>query len=283
MNFNKNNKRNKEGGNRFGDLQVEKENPFMKNSRGSNKNRSRDRDNSSRKSKSSFGSSQKGSYVPPSQRKKKERKSRFKEDKEPEKPKNVIPDVHNAELFPSLGDMPSNKNEIVSEDTVTKEEPKLEPNVENKTQEKVVDSAKKAEKPKWSSVLKYQAPEVTEESPEYIPPGWVRIAYDKELKEFVHTYGPESEEYLEFKTRMEAYKRQKAIEEWDKRMQEYEEYDELMGYSDNYYYSWQAEEVEAERRLEEKIAQMELELENGTYWDDTPDSDEESEFYEDEY
>ena len=231
MNFNKNNKRNKEGNNRFGDLKTEPGNPFKKNTRGSNK--SRDRDNSTRKSNSGFGSSQKGSYVPPSQRKKKERRSKFKDRAEPEKPKVVIPDVHNKELFPSLGGKPTTKKNIKSQEQVEKAQPSVDPNVESKIEPKIeskiennnvekdsedaanVVTNKKEKKGLWSSVVKYQAPEVTEEDPDYIPPGWVRIKYDKETKEFVYTYAPESEEQLEARARAEAYKRRKAMEEWE--------------------------------------------------------------------
>ena len=64
--------------------------------------------------------------------------------------------------------------------------------------------------------------------------------------------------------------------EWEKRMQEYDEYNEVMGYTRNYYYSWEADEVDAERELEARIAKMEEEMEQ-------EDDASNEEYYSDEY
>jgi len=230
---------------------------------------------------SSEVSNSSSSYVPPNQRnknknnrfQKNKRENNFKS-KRPEKPKKVeqvAPDFENKELFPTLNEKnvvidqnnPWSKKLVVKEEKTgedieeTKSETENEEDIEqdNESENENSNSVSWAE---MATIRKYQDKSIKEDDPRYIKPGWVRISYDKETHKYVHEYGAEVPETPLMKLIREEEKRRKQLE-WEKRLQEWEEYDECMGWSDNYYYSWQADEVDAERELEARIAQMEQE------------------------
>lgn len=287
MNFNKNkrNKENKKDNSRFSDLKSEN-NPFKSQNRGNSRNRS--------------DSTSEGSYVPPSKRNNqrgrrsdrdgnsfKGRRKRYTgvappvKEKEPPK---IMPNINDEELFPTLAvkntvieeNNPWSKKLVVNSENNTNEEKQedddstVEENaeIEEVEEEESVDNS-------WSTIIKRQDPKVKEDDPDFIKPGWVRLSYDKTLKRYVQEHGaevPESSFYRELRlARMRKFQ-----EEWEKRMQEYEEYDEFMGYTNNYYYSWQADEIDAERELEAKLAKMEEEWEQ-------EDNASDGEYFSDEY
>ena len=284
MNFNKN-KRNKEQKNsRFSDLKTES-NPFKSN----NNSRDNSRDNSRNRSNSNTD----GSYVPPSRKgrergREKNRGNSFKGRnrrytgvappvKEKVLPK-IAPNVNDEESFPTLAPPITKENtnsswskklEIAEKDENEIIEEKCE---SSEDESECVVEEEEGEK-SWATIIKYQDPKVKKDDPKYIKPGWVRLSRCKKTGRFVHEYGEQRENPF-YKELMEMRKRQIQME-WDKRMQEYEEYDEVMGYSDNYYYSWQADEIDAERELEARIARMEEEWEQE---DNASDDD-----YSDEY
>lgn len=265
MNFNKNNNRNKNS--RFGQLKTEETNNFKTSSR-NNSNKSREQD-----TKDGRFSRKNTGYAPPSQRgKKKQSRSRFKREEPKKKPELISPDVKDGSLFPTLGSSPSEPSNQKEKSVIAKDDSHEEKVVKEKPNED--------KKSLWSSIINHQSETVKEEDNEYVPAGWVRMRYDKIEKRIVYTYGPESKEHAEFMARIEADRKAKEIRAWDKRIKEYEEDDIFWGRVDNYYYSWQAADIDADRALDKKIAQMELELENGTYWDE---EEKEDEFYEDEY
>lgn len=285
MNFNKNkrNKETKKENSRFSGLKTDN-NPFKSQSRGNSRNRS--------------DSTSDGSYVPPSKRNNqrsrrndrdgnsfKGRRKRYTgvappvKEKEPPK---IMPNINDEELFPTLAvkntvieeSNPWSKKLTINSDNENNEEKQEE--VINDVEDKVEEKAE-AEENSWSTIIKRQDPKVKEDDPDFIKPGWVRLSYDRELKRYVQEHGaqvPESTFYRELRlARMRKFQ-----EEWEKRMQEYEEYDEFMGYTNNYYYSWQADEVDAERELEARLAKMEEEWEQE---DNASDDGADSEDYED--
>ena len=285
MNFNKNkrNKESKKENSRFSGLKTES-NPFKSQNRGNSRNRS--------------DSTSDGSYVPPSKRNTqrgrkndrdgnsfKGRRRRYTgvappvKEKEPPK---IMPNINDEELFPTLAvkntvieeSNPWSKKLTINSDSENKEE------VTNEVEDKVDEEENEDEEPEinsWSTIIKRQDPKVKEDDPDFIKPGWVRLSYDRELKRYVQEHGaevPESSFYRDLRlARMRKFQ-----EEWEKRMQEYEEYDEFMGYTNNYYYSWQADEVDAERELEARLAKMEEEWEQE---DNASDDGADSEDYED--
>lgn len=287
MNFNKNkrNKESKKESTRFSGLKTES-NPFKDQNRGNSRNRS--------------DSTSDGSYAPPSKRNNqrgrsdrdgnsfKGRRRRYTgvapPIKEKELPK-IMPNINDEELFPTL----AVKNTVLEESNPWSK--KLDINSDNENNEEkqeVVNDEEEAEEDEeedeeednsWSTIIKRQDPKVKEDHPDFIKPGWVRLSYDREQKRYVQEHGaevPESSFYRELRlARM-----RKLQEEWEKRMQEYEEYDEFMGYTNNYYYSWQADEVDAERELEARLAKMEEEWEQQ---DNASDYDFDSDDYEDNY
>lgn len=291
MNFSKN-KRNKEsgGGGRFSDLKDES-NPFKK------KSNNNSRSNSSDHSKS-------GSYVPPSQRRKQKEGNRFSRRKDDDKNKNnfrrsspkqeekvkIAPNVNDEEAFPTLAP----QNVIISNDSswakklVVKEEPVKEEPVNKEEEEDIQHDDTSEEfieetnqdKDNWATIIKRQDPAVKEDDPDFIKPGWVRLSYDKESKKYVQEWGAEVPESAFFRE-LRLAKIRKFYEDWNRRIKEYEEYDEFMGHTNNYYYSWQADEVDAERALEEKLAKMEEEWQQMQNASDDDYSD--NEYYEDEY
>lgn len=290
MNFNKN-KRNKEPkkeNSRFSGLKTES-NPFKSQNRSNSRNRS--------------NSSSDGSYVPPSKRNNKQRERRNDREgnsfkgrrkrytgvappvKEKEPPK-IMPNINDKELFPSLAvknteleeSNPWSKKLVVNSENENNEEP-VENDVEEKENTEEIEEVqnKESEDNSWSTIIKRQDPKVKEDDPDFIKPGWVRLSYDRQLKRYVQEHGaevPESSFYRELRlARMRQFQ-----EEWEKRMQEYEEYDEFMGHTNNYYYSWQADEIDAERELEARLAKMEEEWEQE---DNASDDGVDSEDYED--
>ncbi len=287
MNFNKNkrNKENKKESSRFSGLKSEN-NPFKSQNRGNSRNRS--------------DSTSDGSYVPPSKRSNqrgkrsdrdgnsfKGRRKRYTgvappvKEKEPPK---IMPNINDEELFPTLAvkntvieeNNPWSKKLVVNSENNTNEEKQedddsiVEENaeIEEVEEEESVDNS-------WSTIIKRQDPKVKEDDPDFIKPGWVRLSYDKTLKRYVQEHGAEVPESL-FYRELRLARMRKFQEEWEKRMQEYEEYDEFMGYTNNYYYSWQADEIDAERELEAKLAKMEEEWEQ-------EDNASDGEYFSDDY
>lgn len=239
---------------------------------------------------SSEVSNSSSSYVPPNQRNRNNNNNRFqnnkrennfksKRDRKPKKVQPVAPNFENKELFPTLNtkNVITDQNNPWSKKLVVKEE-KTEKDIEEKESEsdgsgdesdisgiesdggdsEIENINQAASWVEMTTVRKYQDRSVKEDHPRFIKPGWVRISYDKQAGQYVYEYGAEVPESHRMKLIREEEKRRKQIE-WEKRMQEWEEYDECMGWSDNYYYSWQAAEVDAERELDARIAQMEQE------------------------
>ena len=293
MNFNKN-KRNKEKkeNSRFAGLKTDS-NPFKSQSRGNSRNRSE--------------STSDGSYVPPSKRNNqrgrksnrdgnsfKGRRKRYTGVAPPEKkkePEKIMPNINDKEMFPTLAvkntvieeNNPWSKKLVVNSDNSNDNEKGIEEQEQEQEQENY-ESDNQEEKEvedkvqdSWSTIIKRQDPKVKEDDPDFIKPGWVRLSYDKTLKRYVQEHGaevPESQFYRELRLA----RLRKIQEEWEKRMQEYEEYDEYMGYTNNYYYSWQADEIDAERELEARLAKMEEEWEQQ---ENASDDGSDSEDYED--
>jgi hypothetical protein len=226
------------------------------------------------------------SYVAPNQRNrnnnngfqnsKRENNFKSKRDRKPKKVEPVAPNFENKKLFPTLNtkNVITDQNNPWSKKLVVKEE-KTEEDIDetkNESEGECEDSGNESDSSEseneninqassWvemTTVRKYQDKSVKEDHPRFIKPGWVRISYDKQEHQYVYEYGAEVPESYLMKLIREEEKRRKQIE-WEKRIQEWEEYDEYMGHTNNYYYSWQADEVDAERELDARIAQMEQE------------------------
>ena len=212
------------------------------------------------------------------------------------KKEQIAPDFDNGELFPTLatenivldkGNAWSKKLEELkkkaTEDEAESEnesqdesENKSESESESESENKEISDTKKT----WAEmtiIRKYQDTSVKEDDPKFIKPGWVRISYDKETHNFVHEYGAEVPETPLMKLLREDEKRRKQLE-WERRLEEWDKYDEYMGYKDNYYYSWQADEVDAMRELEERLAREEQEE-----YEEAMASDNETDEYYDDY
>lgn len=247
------------------------------------------------------------SYVPPHKRneksnnqfKKKEEnkfKKTFTNSKLPKKKKEQIaPDFDNSELFPTLapekiildkGNAWSKKMVVKEKDEKAESEDESEDESQDESQDKS-DTETESEnkevsdtKKTWAEmaiIKKYQDASVKEDDPNFIKPGWIRISYDKETHNFVHEYGAEVPETPLMKLLREDEKRRKQLE-WERRQEEWDAYEECMGYKDNYYYSWQADEIDAMRELDERIAREEQEE-----YEEAMASDNESDEYYDDY
>ena len=236
--------------------------------------------NRNRSRTSSEISNSSSSYVPPNQRNK-NKNNRFQKNKrennfkskrraKPKRVEQVAPDFENKELFPTLNaknviidqNNPWSKKLVVKEEKTGDDIEETKSETENDDNESDNESDNENSNPvSWAelaTIRKYQDKSVKVDDPRYIKPGWVRISFDKETHRYVYEYGAEVPETHLMKLIREEQKRRKQLE-WEKKLQEWEEYDECMGWSDNYYYSWQADEVDAERELEARIAQMEQE------------------------
>ena len=271
--------------------------------------------NRSRTSSEVSSISSSSSYVAPNQRNRNNNNNRFqnnkrennfksKRDKKPKKVEPVAPNLENKELFPTLNtknvitdqnnpwskkmvvkekkteeDIDETKNESEGQDNESEGEDNESEGEDNESEGEDSGNENNNQMPSWiemTTVRKYQDKSVKEDDPRFIKPGWVRISYDKQEQQYVYEYGAEVPESYLMKLIREEEKRRKQIE-WEKRMQEWEEYDEYMGHTNNYYYSWQADEVDAERDFEARLAKMEEEWEQQ---DNASDGGIDSDYYE---